>query len=179
MVGNYIADFVKGKEYENYSEGVQKGIIMHRDIDSFTDTHEIPLRTKERLISKYGKYSAVLVDMFYDHVLAREWSSYSPIALRSFTQSAYKALGNQRSSFPERASRMFGYMSQGDWLSGYATLEGMGAALSGISRRASFENNMDEAVNELKEHYELYKIDFEEYFPILIAHLRKYFDEDI
>ena len=179
MVGNYIADFVKGKEYEKYSEGVQKGIIMHRDIDSFTDTHEIPMRTKERLFSKYGKYSAVLVDMFYDHVLAREWSSYSPIALKSFTQSAYRALGNQRSIFPERASRMFGYMSQGDWLSGYASLEGMGAALGGISRRASFENNMDEAIIELKENYELYKVDFEEYFPILIAHLRKYFDEDI
>lgn len=175
MVGNYIADFVKGKEMENYSEGVKRGIVMHRDIDSFTDSHEIPKRTKERLLPKYGKYSAVLVDMFYDHVLAKEWANYSPLPIKSFTKSAYAVLKTQQSSFPAKASRMFNYMSEGDWLSSYASLEGIGAAMSGVSRRASFENNMDEAVIELKEHYEVYKNDFEEFFPILIKHLGPYY----
>ena len=117
--------------------------------------------------------------MFYDHVLAKEWSDYSPISLESFTSSAYSALKAHQSVFPPRASRILDYMSQGNWLLGYASLDGMSAALNGISRRASFENNMDEAVIELKEHYEDYKNDFKEYFPLLIKHLRPYYDEDI
>ena len=176
MVGNYIADHIKGKELERFSEGVQEGIRMHRAIDSFTDTHEIPHRTKERLYPKYGKYSAVLVDMFYDHVLAKEWSTYSPIELTKFTQSAYAALSTQLDIFPEKAAITFNYMSKGDWLSGYASIHGIGKALKGVSMRAAFDNNMDEAVVELEESYDLYKQDFEEFFPLMIKHLRPYLD---
>lgn len=174
MVGNYIADHVKGKDYLNYSEGVQQGIIMHREIDTFTDTHEIPLIGKERLYEKYGKYSAVLIDMFYDHVLAREWADYSPIPLSTFSRSAYQVLKSQQAIFPPRSSRTLDWMSRGDWLSGYATVEGVGRALSGISQRASFENKMDEAVNTLVEFYPEYKAEFAEYFPLLIKHIRPF-----
>lgn len=179
MVGNYIADFVKGKRYEEYSEGIKRGILMHRDIDSFTDSHDIPMRTKERLFPKYGKYSSVLVDMFYDHVLSKEWSNYSPLSLDSFTSSAYRVLKSHQEVFPPKASRILDYMSAGNWLLAYSKIDGMAAALNGISRRASFENNMDEAIIELKDHYDIYKKDFEEYFPLLIKHLRPYYNEDI
>lgn len=176
MVGNYIADHVKGKDYQNYSKEVQQGILMHREIDTFTDTHAIPQKGKDRLYGKYGKYSAVLIDMFYDHVLAREWTDYSPIPLSSFSRSAYQALKTQQHLFPAASSRTLDWMSRGDWLSGYATTEGIGRALSGISQRASFENNMDESVKTLVEFYSDYKAEFAEFLPLLMKHLAPYFE---
>jgi len=177
MVGNYIADHVKGRDYLTYPEGIQKGIKMHREIDTFTDTHAIPQRGKDRLYNKYGKYSAVLIDMFYDHVLAREWSDYSPIALSTFSRSAYKVLKAQQHLFPPASSRTLDWMSRGDWLSGYATVEGIGRALSGISQRARFDNNMDTSVDALIEFYPEYKAEFAEFLPLMIKHLRPYFKE--
>lgn len=177
MVGNYIADHVKGKDFENYPEGIKQGILMHREIDTFTDQHEIPMRGKERMYDRYGKYSAVLIDMFYDHVLAKEWSDYSPLPLKAFTASAYRILKNKQSIFPPAASRTLDWMSRGDWLSGYASLEGMAQSLSGISRRATFENQMNEAVVDLKRDYQLYKNDFEEFLPLLIKHLAPFYKD--
>lgn len=171
MVGNYIADHVKGKDYLKFSEEVQQGIIMHREIDTFTDTHPIPQIGKDRLYAKYGKYSAVLIDMFYDHVLAREWADYSPIPLSTFSRSVYQVLKTQQHLFPASSSRTLDWMSRGDWLSGYATVEGIGRALSGISQRARFENNMDKSVDTLIEFYHEYKAEFAEYFPLLIKHI--------
>jgi acyl carrier protein phosphodiesterase len=176
MVGNYIADHVKGKDYLKYSEGVQQGIMMHREIDTFTDSHSIPQKGKDRLYEKYGKYSAVLIDMFYDHVLAKEWSDYSPIPLSTFSRSAYKLLKSQQHLFPAASSRTLDWMSRGDWLSGYATVEGIGRALNGISQRARFENNMDESVDALIEFYPEYKAEFAEFLPLLIKHLRPYYE---
>ncbi len=177
MVGNYIADHVKGKDYLNYPEGIQKGIEMHRAIDTFTDTHPIPQKGKDRLYEKYGKWSAVLIDMFYDHVLAKEWADYSPIPLTSFSKSAYQVLKSQQDLFPPASSRTLDWMSRGDWLAGYATVEGIGRALNGISQRASFENNMDESVKTLVEFYPEYKAEFAEFLPLMIKHLRPYFKE--
>lgn len=175
MVGNYIADFVKGKDFEDYPDGIKKGILMHREIDTFTDSHPITLKSKERLYPNYGKYSPVIVDMFYDHILAKEWKDYSPIALASFSNAVYKTLDSFKDQFPPASARTLHYMSKGDWLSGYATLDGMSKALSGISQRANFENNMDVAVQDLEKNYALYKEEFVEFFPLIIKHLRPYF----
>lgn len=167
LTGNYIADHVKGKQFEKFSKGIQKGIMMHRAIDEFTDKHSVVKQSKERLYPKYHKYASVLVDMFYDHILAKNWSDYSPISLESFTQSAYKMLASQRSVFPRSAKRMYDHMSTHDWLLGYAGLEGMQRALNGLAYRAKFDSKMDEAVFDLERDYELYKADFQAFFPDL------------
>ncbi len=167
MVGNYIADHVKGKQVLDFPIGIQEGIQMHRDIDSFTDQHEIVQQSKERLYPKYHKYAAVLVDMFYDHVLAKEWASYSPLRLSSFTQACYLALAKQREIYPESVQRMYDHMSTHDWLNSYANLDGMQRALSGLAHRASFDSKMDEAIVDLERDYDLYKNEFELFFPKL------------
>ena len=86
MVGNFIADRVKGKDLLNYSESVQKGIEMHRAIDTFTDEHAVVMKSKKRLFPVYHKYAAVIVDMFYDHILAKNWEEYSPISLKLYAK---------------------------------------------------------------------------------------------
>lgn len=170
FVGNYIADHVKGKKINDFSEEIQRGIMMHRGIDEFTDGHAIVIKSKERLYPKYHKYAAVLVDMFYDHILAKNWHKYSPIKLESFTNTAYQILGTKEELFPHSAQLMYAHMSKHDWLTNYANLEGMQKALSGLSRRATFVSKMEEAVADLERDFKLYEEEFEGFFPEIIEY---------
>lgn len=170
MIGNYIADHVKGKKFYNFSEEIQQGILMHRGIDQFTDEHPIVQKSKERLYPKYHKYAAVLVDMFYDHVLAKNWANYSPIPLQNFAQSVYRVLTPKVVLFPKSAKLMFEYMTRQDWLLQYSNIEGMHKALAGLSRRATFVSKMEEASIDLHRDFELYEKEFENFFPQLIEY---------
>lgn len=172
MVGNFIADQVKGKQLLDYSTQIQKGIKMHRAIDHFTDNHDIVMNSKERLFSKYHKYAAVIVDMYYDHILARNWKDFSPISLKQFASSAYQVLVAKSNQFPERSQRILKYMSKDDWLSNYAHIDGIDKALKGLAYRATFNSKMEEASHELELDYELYKADFNAFFPDLLNHIQ-------
>jgi len=167
MVGNFIADHIKTTKLSSFSEGIQNGILMHRAIDHFTDTHPIVRKSKERLFPKYSHYSAVLVDMFYDHILAKNWSTYSPISLKSFSESAYKVLKSKVGEMPDRSVMILEYMSLQDWLTSYGTIEGMGKALNGISRRATFKSKMEEAIVDLERDFKLYEAEFTPFFTAL------------
>ncbi len=169
MVGNFIADRVKGKDYQSYSEGIQKGIEMHRAIDTFTDEHPVVMQSKERLFPIYHKYASVIVDMFYDHILAKHWPDYSPIPLSLFAQNTYKVLQAKITEMPLASQQILHYMSTGDWLTAYATEEGMKRALSGLASRTKFESKMEYATEDLIRDYSLYEDEFVPFFKELIA----------
>ncbi len=169
MVGNFIADTVKGRALENYDSAIQQGIVLHRFIDDFTDTHELTLRSRERLYSYFGKYAGVVQDVFYDHFLALNWSRYHKDELTAYTHFIYSTLSDYQSVFNEQASRTFHYMQLHDWLGNYATEEGINRALTGLSRRASFPSNMEDSLPALAEQGTAISSDFEVFFPYLIA----------
>ncbi len=170
LVGNYIADHVKGKQIEEFSSEIQRGIQMHRGIDEFTDKHPVVIECKERLYPKYHKYASVLIDMFFDHVLAKNWQKYSPISLASFTKSAYQMLGTKQNIYPNSVKLMYDHMSKYDWLNSYASINGMGKALNGLANRASFESKMEESIVDLKQDFSFYESNFEAFFPELIEY---------
>lgn len=174
MVGNYIADHVKGKAIQNYTEAIQKGILMHRFIDEYTDNHQVVKESKKRLYQKYHKYAPVIIDMFYDHILAKNWADYSPIPLKSFCTNAYLILKSRYAIFPKSAQRMYDHMSVHDWLFNYSHLDGMQKALNGLSQRARFDSNMHQATDDLNHDYELYKADFNAFFPDLLKHCKQW-----
>lgn len=169
LVGNFIADQVKGKALKSYSEGVQKGIEMHRAIDTFTDQHPKVLQSKARLYAKYHKYAAVIIDMFFDHLLAKKWYVYSPLKLELFAQNVYRLLKGREVEMPERSQRILFYMSKGDWLSNYRHKEGLQTALSGLDRRARFPSKMAQSVDDLYQNWEDFESDFNKFFPDLVA----------
>jgi acyl carrier protein phosphodiesterase len=167
MVGNFIADFVKGRKKDDYPEKVRKGIELHRMIDDFTDHHEITERSKKRLRTKYGKYSGIIVDLYYDHFLAANFSDYHSLPLQDFSQKTYRTLQKYKGNLPEGVHYFLPFMIERNWLLNYATIEGIGRALSGLSIRVSFENKMAESVKDLQENYKEFKSDFQEFFPHL------------
>ena len=92
IVGNLLADYAVGKKYLDYPQEIQRGILLHRRIDEFTDDHPETEKTKVRLREKYKKYSPVISDVYYDYFLGQNWSDYSDVPLKSFTQRIYKTL---------------------------------------------------------------------------------------
>jgi len=109
--------------------------------------------------------------MFYDHFLAKNFSDYSQLDLKLFTEVHFKYLMSFIDDMPEKAKQMLPYMIRGNWLLAYAKIEGLHRALSGMSRRTKFDSKMDKAVQDLVEHYAVFENEFKEFFPIVKSHV--------
>lgn len=177
LQGNFIADAVKGKKYLEFSPEIQKGILMHRFIDHFTDTHPVTHETKVRLRPRFHHYAPVVVDVFFDHFLARKWSQYNATPLREYAQQIYNTLDSHSETFPDKSRHFLKYMRMYDWLSAYEQVEGIGEVMKGMSRRTPYESGMQHGAEALKEHYEEYQRDFDAFFPELIKATEHFRDE--
>jgi acyl carrier protein phosphodiesterase len=170
LIGNFIADAVKGKKYQNYPSDIQKGIMLHRYIDSYTDAHPIVKRSMHRLNARYRHYDGVIIDIFYDHFLAKNWSNYSNTPLNEYAEKIYKFLNTRIDTFPEKIQYMLPFMIEHNWLVTYASIEGIGRILNGMNTRTQGKSKMNFALQDLKEHYTDFERDFTEFFDDLMAY---------
>jgi acyl carrier protein phosphodiesterase len=174
MIGNFIADSVKGKEILAYSPAIQEGIQFHRFIDHYTDTHLVISEGKKILSPYFGKYNSVVMDIYMDHFLAKDWLIYSNVPLTAYADTIYKVLAKNKEILPERLQQMLPYMIKQDWLSNYAYFHGMEQVFKGMSRRASFVSHMEDATDILKLHYQAMQNCFDHFFPDLMLVSKKY-----
>jgi acyl carrier protein phosphodiesterase len=151
LVGNFIADFVRGKELENYPKKVQLGIQLHRAIDTYTDSHPLVKQVQSLLIPRFGHYSRVISDVFFDYFLAKNWKNYSDTPLEKFSLDSYRTLSSSPYELPEAFLRMFHWMQLQNWLYSYREAAGIQAALDGLTRRARFDSKMNESTQVLWE----------------------------
>jgi acyl carrier protein phosphodiesterase len=166
-IGNFIADGIKGKDYKKYSSDIQKGILLHREIDTFTDANPIVRKSTKRLHKKYRHYGGVIVDILYDHYLAKNWTRYSEVALDEYIDDFYNSLDRNIDVLPERILKMMPYMIADNWLLNYASIEGIQKVFNGMNKRIKHIDNMNEAINELEEFYEEFETEFTEFFDEL------------
>jgi acyl carrier protein phosphodiesterase len=172
-VGNMIADFVKGNQWQQYEEGIQQGIQMHRAIDTFTDQHPATLAGRKYFQDSCGRYSAVFIDIVYDHFLATDKTIFTDASLAEFSQQVYKILQNNYSILPPAFQQMFEYMHTHDWLYNYRLMDGMYKSFNGIVRRAKFlEVTADAPFNILKEYYEELAAHYRVFFPEMITYIK-------
>ena len=169
IIGNFIADNIRGKRYQNYAIGVQKGILLHRQIDSYTDSHATVRKSTKRLHENYGHYSGVIVDILYDHFLAKNWNDYSNVDLELYTSRFYDLMMSNYDDLPERTQNMLPYMISGNWLFNYAKIEGIQDVLNGMNRRTKFKSNMNLATRELIKYYSEFESEFTSFFNELIG----------
>ena len=174
MVGNFIADFIKGEETETFQKEVCLGVVLHRKIDSFTNKHRCFAHSKKRLWPRHRHYSSVIVDIFYDHFLAKNWDEYSTTSLEEFASQAYSSLQQYDEILPARAKRILPHMVANNWLVNYRNLRGIDRAMQGMARRASFPSQMARAAEDLKKDYKSFESDFRNFFPELKAHSINY-----
>ncbi len=165
--GNFIADSVAGKQYKNYSETIQKGILLHRAIDDFTDNHNIFRKHTKLLFKDYRHYSRVIVDLYYDHFLASLWSQYNSQKLEDFTKEFYDQIEEEFELLPDKMKRAFPYMKSQNWLLQYRTISGLELILEQMENRTKFDSNLKKSISNLVENYDVFKNGFVVFFQDL------------
>lgn len=163
-IGNFIADGIHGKNFDAFPIDVQKGIRLHREIDSFTDFHPIFRQSKHRLHERYGHYSGVIMDIFYDHFLAKNFSNYSKVPLKDFSENFYKVLDVNFSILTPRFQKILPILKEENWLLMYATIEGISHILYNMDRRTRLRSKMQFSVEELKSFYSEFETEFTLFF---------------
>ena len=167
-IGNFVGDGVRGNKYKFYPTEIQIGIQLHRQIDTFTDAHPLFRQCTKRLHKGYGHYSGVIVDIFFDHFLAKNWTTYSDVPLAEYIDDFYKILTKNIDILPPRFKKFAPIMIEGNWLLSYATVDGIQLVLNGMNHRTKGRSKMNEATKELKEYYDAFEKDFTSFFEELI-----------
>ena len=170
LIGNMISDFVKGKKQYDFSPMIQKGIRLHRSIDSFTDAHPIYRKSKHRLHEKYGHYSGVIMDIFYDHFLAKNWKTYSDENLEDYAANFYQLLRDNYDILTDRIKGMMPYLIARNWFVSYSTLSGLEMILFQMDHRTKNRVAMHESMVELQQFY----TEFENEFTLFFEELRQH-----
>jgi acyl carrier protein phosphodiesterase len=167
-IGNFVADFINIEQVKNFSPTVQRGIRLHHAIDHFTDEHERVKTSWRRLYATHGKYAPVIVDIFYDFLLAQNWEIYQKnTSLRSYTEGVYTLLQKRQDELPPRLQSRMDMMINDDWLMRYTTLDGLEKTFERVGRMARFSGNFEVATQSLTNDLHLFQDDFKTFFPDL------------
>ncbi|WP_456441281.1 acyl carrier protein phosphodiesterase [Psychroserpens sp.] len=167
-IGNFVADAIRGNKYKLLSPEFQVGIKLHRHIDTFTDAHPIVRQSTKRLHKNYSHYSGVIVDVLYDHFLAKNWHKYSDIPLDIYIDNFYECLKGHVDILPERFQKLMPFMIADNWLLSYAEIDGIQRVLNGMNKRTNNKSKMNLATKELKEFYSEFEEEFTLFFEELI-----------
>ncbi|WP_369047516.1 ACP phosphodiesterase [Tenacibaculum sp. UWU-22] len=169
MIGNFIADQIKGNHFSHFSNKIQQGILLHRQIDTFTDSHETVKKSKRRLHKRYRHYNGVIIDIFYDHFLAKNWETYTTVSLDTYVNNVYTLLKSNLDILPSKTQEMLPYMIQYNWLYNYQYIKGIKEVLEGMNRRTKGKSKMNLAIEDLQLHYFDFEQDFTSFFKDLQA----------
>ncbi len=171
LLGNFLGDFVKKNMERDYEEHILQGIYMHRKLDSYTDSHPVFQTSRRRISSANRRFAGVLIDMFYDHYLAKNWLDYSAESLEDYAVNFYDILEKNRSILPERLRYMMPYLIGENWLLSYREVSGMEKAVNNVAKRFEHSRHpMKSPILELTNNYAGLERDFEAFFPEAIAY---------
>lgn len=170
LLGNFIGDFVKGHTWENYPRPVQRGILLHRAIDSFTDNHPLTDRSVTRIRSLARRYAPPFVDILYDHLLALNWEKHTQQPFQAFADQTYAQLERRVAEMPPILQERLPKMLAGQFLHGYTRREGLDWVLQRFSTRLSGQFDIDSLSNLFFDQIEQFSEDFNGFFPDLVAH---------
>lgn len=167
-VGNFLGDWVKGSDYLKYSEDIRTGIMLHRNIDSFTDQHPIVRLSASRFQLRYARYSGVIIDILYDHYLAYHWKDFSDVSLHDYVSRIHNVMLNNFEILPERLqNHLPGFMNE-RWIERYATLEGIRDVLETMSKRTSLPKETEFAIGVMETFYNDFRHEFFDFFGQII-----------
>jgi acyl carrier protein phosphodiesterase len=178
MLGSLMGDFVKGPLTSHaisarYSEEMTRAIALHRKIDTYTDSHPVVRESWNRISKGRRRFAGVMVDVFYDHYLAKYWSEFHHKPLSEFTGDFYAVLARRHSEMPERLQGITNSMISLDWLGSYAQIKSIRGALNRISQRLRRENTLFDSADELQENYAEMELDFRRYIPDAVEFVRR------
>jgi len=174
-IGNFLGDWVRGSDYLNYTEDIRTGIMLHRNIDGFTDTHPIVRVSASRFQTRYLRYSGVIIDILYDHFLASCWKDFCDVPLHVYVNKMHNLILNHFEILPERLKNYLpGFMNE-RWIERYATLEGIRDVLETMSKRTSLPNETEFAISVIQAYYKDFHHEFFDFFGQMIEFVENKF----
>lgn len=176
-IGNFSADFLRGKQVDLLSLKIKKGVLLHRKIDAFTDSHPLVDDALKILAKSQGRYASVVLDLYFDFLLANNWEQFSDIPLSDFNKRLYLLFNNKLNEFPLKVQPAVQSLVTHDWFGNYRNEYGIKKALESIKRRTSFENNLDNAYQDMLELREKIEPLFLDFYPELINMSKTFFEE--
>ena len=174
QIGNLLGETVKGKQYLDFPDDIQKGILLHRSIDTFTDSHEIVKQSSSYFHETQHKFAPIIVDVIYDYFLIKHWNDFSDTPYQKFKLDCYQLFKNEYDTFPKKLQETIFYLLKYDWFENYSTIEGVQKTLKGIGSRAKFENNLHQIIPEFEQYYSMLEKDFLQFFPLLQTHCKNF-----
>ncbi|MEL7221718.1 MAG: ACP phosphodiesterase [Bacteroidota bacterium] len=176
MIGNFLGDFIKNRELPSFSPAIQRGVRLHRLIDTYTDNHPVVRQGIHRLHKRHGKYAGVVIDILYDYILANNWTDYGPGTLKNFTQSTYRVLEKHLPAMPERLHTVVPRMINDNWLVRYGETDGVAYTFSRLKRRVSKPEYLENVLLSLQENEALLTEEFTQFFPDVSREVRTFCD---
>jgi acyl carrier protein phosphodiesterase len=166
LIGNFIADHLRGNKFGHLSEEIKKGIILHRQIDTFTDHHEAFKRSKRLFYNGFEKYSGILVDIYFDHFLASNFEQHSHKILSEFTEHVYAIYQKNKNVLPDNSNKFLDYVLQNNIYNAYSKIEGIEKVLFHLSHRINHSVLLNESIplflenkTELKQNFDVFIAD--------------------
>ena len=170
VLGNFIGDSIRGEQFNRLDPQVQQGVLLHRQIDRYTDTHPVFRELSSFMRKDFGRYCSVVTDVFMDHFLAKDWQRYHRQPLVNYTDWVKRILAPRISACPVRSQRFFDYLNRTDTLLQYRTASGINQTLSQMAQRTRFNSGMEKSAEVLSRLYPQLQNGFDDFFPQLAAY---------
>lgn len=178
QLGNLLGEVVKGNKFNDYPDEIKKGILLHREIDSFTDQHPIVKNSSSYFHSTQHKYSPIIVDLIYDYFLIKHWRKFHPTSFYMFKENCYELFNYNFDNFPSNLQQLLTHLLKHDWFENYSSINGIQSTLNGISKRTKFDNKLSLAKNTILENEKELEEDFLIFFPDLIQHCKDFIESN-
>ena len=177
-IGNFIADNIKGNNYKKFNINWQKGILLHRFIDSYTDSHYIFRKHSKLFFNSHRHYSRVLIDIFYDHFLAKNWKKYNLTSLVSFELDFYKTLKENLNKFPSNILHKINFFINQNLFTKYSSIDGLIYILKKMENKTVYESNLVTSIDKFISFSPKMELQFFIFFEDMINAVNKYFIEE-
>lgn len=173
MLGCLIGEIVRTSNFDKYTQNIIDGIELNKKISSFVKEHPVYERSRMKLNPKYSKHSGKIIDIFYDHFLAANWSKYSNDSLTNFAKESYSFIEENHGILPYKLRKLISVMMNDNWLVNYSSVQGIHNFMREITRRDTFQTNLEYSLEDLINNYNEFKLDFEEIFPQLVQYVQE------
>ncbi|MCT4614053.1 MAG: ACP phosphodiesterase [Marinifilaceae bacterium] len=174
IIGNFVTDLCTSKQWKELPSAFQKGVELHHFIDNTTDSHPVFRATKSIFSPKYNHYSGVIVDIVYDHFLARKFNDYHNVELNKFVSDFYQLMDSNIGEMPERVVYYYGLLRKYNWLTNYHDLNELAKVFKGMDGRTKFKSGMSNATDVLVDNYIKIEEYFDQFYPELFSKTKKY-----
>ncbi|MCP4982405.1 MAG: DUF479 domain-containing protein [Gammaproteobacteria bacterium] len=173
-VGNLLGDFARGLEQDSLPAAVRAGLLNHRAVDRFTDSHPLVVEMKRGFSDQRRRFAGIALDIYFDHLLLNHWSRFEERSLEVLITEFYHRMTAGRVLMPgEDMRKVTRRIVEYDWFGSYRQRDAIADSLDRVAGRIRFDNQFANAIEDLERNHELIEQGFLDFYPQLQNHVQE------